>query len=275
MDEQERAKQVQQTFDLVANSYDNPALSWFDDTALAIAKRAELKAGERVLDLASGTGKVAIALAHSEPLASVIGTDISTGMLAEAKKKAELAGLQNLNFEQHAFEEFSQSSSPYETKFDLLSCSFGLFFVNDMESTFAGFAAQLKNGGRLALSTFKAGAFSPFTDCFLRLYREFGFEVPTPSWFRLASEENLEAMYASAGLERPEISEHEFGFELLSTEQWWTIIWSAGYRGMLMRMSPKQQKDFREQHLSKVQALIDDGKSFLSVPILIAFAKKP
>lgn len=53
--------------------------------------------GQTILDLATGTGLVAIPIAKVvEPKGSVIGVDMSTGMLAQAKAKIKAESIKNL-----------------------------------------------------------------------------------------------------------------------------------------------------------------------------------
>ncbi|MEO8900316.1 MAG: methyltransferase domain-containing protein [Polyangiaceae bacterium] len=88
----EQEARVQATFDTVASGYDHPMLSWFGSTAKVVAQASGLVDGEQALDLATGTGKVALALAAQAPGAEVLGLDLSSGMLSEARSKAAAAG---------------------------------------------------------------------------------------------------------------------------------------------------------------------------------------
>src|SRR6187402_2156291 len=124
MDRSEIEARVLATFDAVAEGYDHPAASWFDRTAQAITDAAALAPGMEVLDLATGTGKVALALAAREPSARVLGIDLSSGMLAQAERKARALGLSNVEFAQASFDDLN-----YGPRFDLATCSFGVFFV--------------------------------------------------------------------------------------------------------------------------------------------------
>jgi ubiquinone/menaquinone biosynthesis C-methylase UbiE len=59
---------------------------------------AQLQPGMRVLDVATGTGAAALKAAEIVgSQGSVVGIDVSDGMLAEARRKVSAAGLQNLS----------------------------------------------------------------------------------------------------------------------------------------------------------------------------------
>jgi protein-L-isoaspartate(D-aspartate) O-methyltransferase len=74
-------------------SYDN---DYTIRRTLPLLELAQLQKGQKVLDLATGTGIIAIAAAQivgSE--GKVIGVDFSSGMLEQARRKIEELGLQN------------------------------------------------------------------------------------------------------------------------------------------------------------------------------------
>jgi len=267
----EAEAQVRKTFDTVANGYDHPSLFWFDLAADALIREAAVDGALQVLDVATGTGKVALALAAIEPRAHVTGIDLSDGMLAQARRKAAAQGLLNTEFIQMSFDELS-----FGERFDLLTCSFGIFFVEAMSTTLRRFAAQLKPGGRIVLTSFGLGSFSPFSEAFTSLYREFGFEAPPPRWLRLTTTSQLNALFAEAGLPAPQVVELDFGRELRDERAWWDIVYNAGYRGMLDRMSDERAASFKERHLAEVrQLMVTEGQKRLSVQVVISSCQKP
>lgn len=269
MTRSEQEARVQATFDTVAPGYDHPMLSWFDPTAKLVAEASRLVDGEQALDVATGTGKVALALAARAPGAEVLGLDLSNGMLNEARAKARAAGLSNVRFVQGSFDDME-----YGPRFDVVTCSFGLFFVEDMVAALTRFGRQCAPRGRVVLSTFGAGSFSPFTDAFLRLYAEFGFQAPPTAWLRLDTEQKLGDVFEQSGLPRPRCSLHDFGFVLPAASAWWDIVHNAGYRGMLRAMTAEQQADFKQRHLQDVQALLDAGTTRLNINVLVATSEK-
>ncbi|MEO8905471.1 MAG: methyltransferase domain-containing protein [Polyangiaceae bacterium] len=265
----EHEARIQATFDIVASGYDHPVLSWFDSTASIVAQASRLVDGEQALDLATGTGKVALALAAQAPGAEVLGLDLSSGMLNEARAKAAAAGLVNARFVQGSFDDMG-----FGPRFNVVTCSFGLFFVDDMVAALARFGRQAAPRGRIVISTFRAGSFSPFTDAFLRLYAEFGFEARAPAWLRLDSEPKLGDVFEQSGLPRPRCTTHDFGFALPSANAWWEIVHNAGYRGMLRAMTAEQEARFKQRHLQDVQALLNAGTTRLEVGVLVASTEK-
>jgi len=261
----ERRDRVERIFNAVAKGYDRPELSWFDLTASAIAQKGELGANQRALDIATGTGKVALALASTAPGAQVVGLDLSSAMLQVAQDKEKSAGLSNVSFEHMAFEEMK-----YGPSFDLVTCSFALFFVDEMTPMLQLFAAQVRPHGRLILSSFAPGSFSPFTDCFFRLFEEFGFQSPPPSWLRLSTEAKIDELFCEAQLPTPTYFHHDFGLEIPDAQFWWQIVWNAGYRGLLQMMDESQQREFKEQHLAEVQDILNQGETHLPVGVILA-----
>jgi SAM-dependent methyltransferase len=102
---------------------------------------------DRVLDVGCGTGKLARDVAHVASGGSVLGIDLSTRMLDEARKRAADEGLQNVTFVRGDAQVF-----PFETAgFDVAMSSFGVMFFNDPVAAFANIRAALDSGGRLAL----------------------------------------------------------------------------------------------------------------------------
>ncbi|HEY9200164.1 MAG TPA: methyltransferase domain-containing protein [Gammaproteobacteria bacterium] len=269
MDIHKRRQYVQKTFDTVADVYDHPALSWFDQTAKIIIQAADIQQNQRVLDIACGTGKVTTELARHQHQPRVTAVDLSSGMLSQAKRKAEQHQLDNIDFQQMAFEDMA-----FGETFDIAVCSFGIFFVNEMEAALAQFARQVKPGGRIILSTFAEGSFSPFSDAFMRLYGEFGFDVPIPGWLRLCSNAHINQLFADAGLNQPQCRQYDFGYEISSTDQWWDIVWNAGYRGMIESLDDEQKEAFRKQHLAEVAELIENNQNYLKVDVIVSTGQK-
>ncbi len=85
---------AREQFDRQAAHYDARWSSWSDETLRRMLELAEPRSDWRVLDVATGTGFTALAFA---PLVrEVVGADISPGMLAQARRRAGEAGVENV-----------------------------------------------------------------------------------------------------------------------------------------------------------------------------------
>lgn len=102
-------------------------------------------AGERCLDLATGTGDLAIMLAQMEPGMHVTGLDLSREMLAVAERKVADTGLDR----QIDLVEGNALHLPFaDASFDLVTCGFGLRNFPDLAEALAEMRRVLRPGGR-------------------------------------------------------------------------------------------------------------------------------
>ncbi len=102
---------------------------------------AQLRPGERALDVATGTGITA--LAARERGAEVTGVDLTPELLAVARRKAEQAGLEI------DFREGDAEALPFpDASFDVVLSTCGHMFATDQEKVAAELARVTRPGGR-------------------------------------------------------------------------------------------------------------------------------
>lgn len=266
----QRKQAIQTTFDTVASGYDHSSMAFFPATAERLLAHLQLDPAAHVLDVCTGTGTgmVALRAARLLPHGRVTGIDLSHGMLAQARAKAQQVGLGNLDFQPMDMEALTFASG----SFDAATCSFGLFFVEDMEQALRKISATVKPSGQVAISTFVADAFEPMASMFLRRYESFGRETHAAAWKRIATEPELRALFVAAGLGDVVIHHEPLSYPL-SAKGWWDIVWNAGYRGYLQQLSDSELAEFRQQHLAEIEALRADGQARLDVGVMIAVAR--
>jgi len=263
----QRKQAIRGTFDTVAPGYDHPAMAFFPATAARLLAHLQLDPAARLLDVCTGTGMVSLRAAHLLTQGRVVGVDLSSGMLEQAREKARQAALGNIEFQQMDMEALTFAHH----SFDAATCSFGLFFIDDMEQGLREIAARVKPGGKLAISTFADGAFEPMSSLFLRRCEAFGIETRPASWMRIATEPTLRALFAAAGLETPTVHHEPLGYALCA-EDWWAIVWNAGYRGYLQQLPDTELAAFRQQHLAEIESLCVGGQGWLNASVMIAIA---
>lgn len=261
---------IEKTFDTVASGYDDPALAFFSDTAELLLKHLVLEGSESLLDVCTGTGMVSVRAAKLLSTGQVVGVDRSHGMLEQAERKALDAGLQNIVFRRMDM----RALEIPDREIDIATCSFGLFFVEEMVAALKHMADKVRSGGRVGISTFALGAFEPCSSRFISLCQQFGLETSESAWHRIAAPELLEDLFAEADLPGVRIYPEPLKYSI-TPETWWDIVWNAGYRGYLAQFSESELKDFKERHLSELRLLCSEGSLELDVGVLIAIATKP
>ena len=148
-----KKEKVREMFDHIAPSYDklNHVLSMNVDKLWRRHALKEIVDGtsQRILDVACGTGDSTISIASAAAEGSeVIGVDISEGMMALVKGKAEKVGVENRISLQVADGE----ALPYEDgAFDRVTCAFGIRNFEHKEKGLSEFLRVLKPGGRAVI----------------------------------------------------------------------------------------------------------------------------
>ena len=127
--------------------------------ALTLVKTLHLQSGERVLDVACGTGFVARQAAASVGAAgTVIGVDINAGMLATAKAATPSSTALTIDWR-----EADVSALPFpDGSFDIALCQQGLQFFPDRLGALREIRRVLVPGGRIGLSVWGSIEENPY-----------------------------------------------------------------------------------------------------------------
>jgi demethylmenaquinone methyltransferase/2-methoxy-6-polyprenyl-1,4-benzoquinol methylase len=167
---EEKDSQIRRMFDAIAGRYDrlNHILS------LGIDRRWRRLAvdffrpfhPETILDVASGTGDLAMLMSRRLKPAKVVGADISREMMAIGAAKAGKAGLSELvSFE---YQDCLSLSYPDNT-FDAVTCAFGVRNFMRLERGLAEMFRVLKPGGHVAILELSTPRYFPVKQLY-RLY---------------------------------------------------------------------------------------------------------
>jgi len=138
-------KTVTQFFD-GRTSYDNGSTI---ERALPLLDMVELKPGQQILDVATGTGIVAIAAAEKVgPTGQVTGVDFSAGMLQQAQHKSDQLGLSNIDW-MKADADYAAFKTDI---FDAIFCSSAIVYLKNIERTLKLWHRWLKPNGAAIFS---------------------------------------------------------------------------------------------------------------------------
>ena len=125
----------------------------------AVLNAAAIKDGEYAVDIGCGTGGTALPLAQGAgATGQVLGVDISEPLIAEARKRADRAGVTNVDFEVGDAGAFAFEPG----KADLLFSRFGVMFFGDPYGAFKNIRKGIKPGGRVAFACWQEIQKNPF-----------------------------------------------------------------------------------------------------------------
>ncbi len=121
-----------------------------DDLNQLLIELTDIKPGDNVLDIASGSGEPAISIAlQTGSEGQVTALDAHPEMLAGARKRAEFLNLTNITFKISRMEKL-----PFvDSTFDAVTCRFGLMSSDDPLETLRGVRRVLKAGKMAAFMT--------------------------------------------------------------------------------------------------------------------------
>lgn len=270
--EQQQIAETIEVFEQVATGYDNPSLRFFPFCGDRIGMHLQLKRGQKVLDVATGTGAALIAAAQMvSPQGRVQAIDLAENMLDRAEHNLRMNGLNNVDF--HVMDATKLDfKSNY---FDAVICSFGLFFLPDMLGALKEWYRVLKPSGRLLFTSFTANAFQPMAKTFVEDVEASGVMIEDPGWQRLNCEDACRDILKQAGFDNIQLLQEQLGYHLNDEKGWWDIVLNSGMRQVYNKLPTVQRDDFQAQHLEKIAALKTDKGLWLDVEVLFSSGQRP
>lgn len=245
-----------------------PAL--FRPWGRVVSELAGLGPGQRVLDVACGTGALTEAVCgRVEPGGAVVGLDANPGMLEVASRK-------NLNV---AWREARAEALPFaDAAFDAVVSQFGLMFFDDPAQALREMMRVLRPRGRLVVAVCdglqRSPGYAALADLLARLFGSRvadAFRAP----FALGDPALLRDLCAQAGIGRAEVGSHagSVRFEsvaaLVSTER--ACAWTLG--GLLDDAQFERLLD--ESPAVLAPFVRPDGTIVFEMPALIISARRP
>lgn len=209
------------------------------DIALVTSKllaRAELRPGERVIDIGCGTGNVTVeAIRLVSPKGQVLGVDISEPMLERAK--ARLSGTGDVTLVQA-----DATVYPFpEAAFDAAVSRMGVMFFAEPAKSFANIRRALRPGGRLAFSCWRGLGENPWVSVPLGAARAHAPAQKPPSLddpgpFSFGSEARVRGILGAAGFAEPSFEKLDLERDLAQGRGLEHAVTSAMNGGPAMRL---------------------------------------
>ena len=223
-------------YNAAADSYDDPANTFWDRFGARTVERLALRPGMRVLDVCSGTGASAIPAAEAVGATGhVVAVDVADQLLARLRTKAAQRRLHHLETCTRDLLEIDDALSA----FDAVICVFGIFFVADMAGALRLLWSRVAPGGAMAITTWGPRLFEPANAKFWEavraerpeLYKQFN------PWDSITTPDALQQLLSSAGVPAAEIVLERNHHPLPEPSAWWSLLMGSGYRGTLEQLS--------------------------------------
>lgn len=267
----EYKQQIAELYNRRSLTYDDKG--WHAQFTKRLVELAQIDRGQHVLDIATGTGLVAIEAAQivgSE--GQVVGVDISTLMLDQARRKVEALGLRNIEFQLADAEALNFPAH----SFDRVLCSSAFIWMADIKAALRLWHRFLKPGGVIGLHLFADTAFVGGVVA-QKVAKKYGislaFSEPT------GTEKKCHDLLQQAGFEAIEIKVEQYG-SYISLEQA-LRMWAGSshpapgqFPNPLSQLSSEQLEQLKAEFDASVEALVTDKGIWNDTTTFFAFGRK-
>jgi len=180
----------------------------------SLCEALDLRAGERVLDIAAGNGNATLAAARR--WCDVVSTDYVPTLLERGRARASAEGLQV------QFEQADAESLPYpDNSFDVAMSTFGVMFTPDQDKAAAEMVRACKPGGRIGLANWTPGSFVG------EIFKTLGKYLPPPAGIKSpalwGTEARLRELFGDR-INSIDIERREFVFRYHSAAHWLEVF---------------------------------------------------
>jgi ubiquinone/menaquinone biosynthesis C-methylase UbiE len=236
-------------FARVAADYDQAG--FLHAIARRLVRRAGVLPGERVLDLACGTGAAALeATRLAGPDGTVIGVDLAEPMAAQAARRlralGRAGGVAVMDAERLGLRPRS---------FDLVCCASAVYLLHDQAAALRRWRQLLRPGGRLAVSAFgdldskwawKQELLGRYAPPIQRLGSGCGGPVAMEDLLRACGAEVIAVV----------VERHDVVYA--DGPAWWAEQWTHGERLALERMDEQARAAYRAAALAEIESCRED-----------------
>jgi ubiquinone/menaquinone biosynthesis C-methylase UbiE len=264
-------QQIADFYSSRSHNYDES--DWHYQIACRLVQYAQINSGQSVLDIATGTGMVALEAAKMlNPEGRVIGVDISEGMLDQAQHKAKALNLKNvefiladaekLNFSSNSFARATHgpecARATHGPEGDRVLCASALIWMTDIVAALRLWRQFLKPDGIIGIHVFADTAFVG-SNILQNIGEKYGvsltFSKPT------GTIEKCQKLLTDAGFQVLEIKTEQDGsyISLEEAKKMWAINGNPApgqFPHPLSLLSCAQQEQIHQEFDAAIEALV-------------------
>ncbi len=213
------AEQTPQGWSGIATSYETIFQKFTTQFAEKAAELLNIRSGERVIDVAAGTGAFSmIAARHG---AQVLATDFAPGMIEGLNKRVAKESFTNIRTAVMDGQALEVSDASFDVSVSVL----GLIFFPDIQKGLSELHRVLVPGGRVGIVCWGTPSHSEFKNLIKNAVGlavpDFDFPQHPPVWARLAGEETLARHLIQTGFRNVTVAVVSGRLEIENPESYW------------------------------------------------------
>lgn len=234
-----------------------------------LVELAELHSGQKILDVATGTGLVALGASQiTGPKGQVIGVDISPGMLSQAQQKIEAAGLKNIEL----LEADADDLNFTDHSFDGILCSSAIVYLTNIPVTLQKWHHWLNQRGVVAFSCFAATAHK-LAILFRARAQTYGIAIPNPNE-PLGAPEKCYNLLRQAGFRNIGVKTEQFGDYLRNPESVWNANVNSAFGFQVFQLPPEKLAQCKAEYIAELEALATKQGIWNDIETFFVLARK-
>ena len=268
-----KAQDNQPDWDKMAEKFD----AWLPQIAPvgdAMLKLLRTKVGDKILDVASGTGEPALTLARGNSSSDVTGIDAAPGMIKVANNKVADEGLKNITFNVMPAEKIGFD----DAIFDRVMCRFGVMLFEDAQQGVNEMYRVLKPGGECVLAVWGLAENMPTMYWSYQVFRDKVPEESLPPLEKITSMGKpgaIDMILKNAGFSEFQVERCTFNYEFQSFDDYWAIVESSDLlKQQYDALSEEDKHSIRNEVAEFAQAHVSDQGFNIPHEYLLVWGKK-
>ena len=249
------------------DDYDN---EFTRNRALSLLDLVYLQPGQTVLDVATGTGFVALEVAKivgNE--GKVIGVDFSPQMLKRCRNKINASGLTNIELKQVDVDNLHFP----DNSFDAIFCSSAIVLFTNIQQVLQNWYNWLKQARFIAFSVYSQESF--FTPVILKVCKKLGYDLPNIHDL-LGTEAKCQKILKDIGYREIKLKKKQFGKYLSvgEAQTWWQGNWLHPQYHPLLKLSVEEREELKKKFSMEIAKLVTNKGVWNESTMFIVSAQK-